>query len=72
VFAGNTSDPATLTPQIDKLKDRFGFHHMALIGDRGMITRARIEEDLTPAGLDFITALRARPSERSSRRGRCN
>jgi hypothetical protein len=59
VFAGNTSDPATLKPQVDKLKDRFGFNQMALIGDRGMITRARIEEDLTPAGLDFITALRA-------------
>jgi hypothetical protein len=59
VFAGNTSDPATLKPQIDKLKRRFGLKRIALIGDRGMITRARIEEDVLPAGLDFITALRA-------------
>jgi transposase len=59
VFAGNTSDPATLKSQIDKLKDRYGLTRIALVGDRGMITRARIEEDLLPAGLDFITALRA-------------
>jgi hypothetical protein len=59
VFAGNTSDPATLKPQIDKLKDRYGLKRIALAGDRGMITRARIDEDLLPAGLDFITALRA-------------
>ena len=59
VFAGNTSDPATLKSQIEKLKDRFGLERIALVGDRGMITRARIEEDLVPAGLDFITALRA-------------
>ena len=59
VFAGNTSDPATLKPQIDKLKQRFRLKRIALVGDRGMITRARIEEDLIPAGLDFITALRA-------------
>jgi transposase len=59
VFAGNTSDPATLKPQIDKLKRRFGLKRIVLVGDRGMITRARIEEDLLPAGLDFITALRA-------------
>lgn len=59
VFAGNTSDPATLKSQIDKLKQRFRLKRIALVGDRGMITRARIEEDLVPAGLDFITALRA-------------
>jgi transposase len=59
VFAGNTSDPATLKSQIDKLKHRYGLKRVALVGDRGMITRARIEEDLLPAGLDFITALRA-------------
>jgi hypothetical protein len=58
VFARNTSDPSTLKAQIDKLQRRFGLKRIALIGDRGMITRARIEEDLLPAGLDFITALR--------------
>jgi hypothetical protein len=59
VFAGNTGDPSTLKAQIDKLKRRFGLKRVALVGDRGMITRARIDQDLVPAGLDFIIALRA-------------
>jgi hypothetical protein len=41
------------------LKERFGLKRVALVGDRGMITSARIEADLKPAGLDWITALRA-------------
>jgi hypothetical protein len=56
---GNTGDPSTLTAQIAKLKERFGLEHVALVGDRGMITQARIDETLRPAGLDWITALRA-------------
>lgn len=59
VFEGSTSDPATLAEQIGKLKQRFGLRHVALVGDRGMITSARIEEDLKPAGLDWISCLRA-------------
>jgi hypothetical protein len=59
VFAGNTGDPTTLTSQIDKLKRRFGLRRVVLVGDRGMITSARIEEELKPAGFDWITALRA-------------
>jgi hypothetical protein len=59
VFAGNTADPRTLSTQIDKLKKRFGLKRVVLVGDRGMITVARIEGDLKPAGLDWITALRA-------------
>jgi hypothetical protein len=59
VFEGNTGDPATLAEQIDKLKRRFGLTRIVLVGDRGLITSARIAEDLTPAGLDWITALRA-------------
>jgi transposase len=58
VFDGNTGDPTTLAPQIDKLKQRFGLDHVVLVGDRGMITEARIGEDVKPAGLDWITALR--------------
>ena len=42
VFEGNTGDPSTLTAQIDKLKQRFGLKHVVLVGDRGMITTARI------------------------------
>src|SRR6201994_70126 len=58
VFAGNTGDPTTLGPQIDKLKQRFGLTHVVLVGDRGMITEARITADVKSAGLDWITALR--------------
>ena len=59
VFEGSTADPMTLTSQVTKLKERFGLNHVVLVGDRGMITQARITEDLTTAGLDWITALRA-------------
>src|ERR1700686_2801549 len=59
VFAGSTADPTTLTSQVAKLKERFGLDHVVLVGDRGMITQARITEDIKAAGLDWITALRA-------------
>jgi transposase len=59
VFAGTTADPMTLAPQIAKLKQRFGLEHVVLVGDRGLITEARITEDIKSAGLDWITALRA-------------
>jgi len=59
VFAGNTADPTTLSAQIAKLKERFGLSRVVLVGDRGMITSARIRDELKPAGLDWITALRA-------------
>jgi Transposase DDE domain len=58
VFEGNTADPMTLAPQIDKLKQRFGLEHVVLVGDRGRITEARISADIRSAGLDWITALR--------------
>jgi len=59
VFDGNTADPKTLAAQITKLKTRFGLSTIALVGDRGMITSARIEKELRPAQLDWISALRA-------------
>jgi hypothetical protein len=59
VFDGNTADPMTLATQIDKLKQRFHLDHVVLVGDRGMITQARITDDIKSAGLDWITALRA-------------
>ena len=59
MFDGNTADPKTLTTQITKLKDRFGLTRVCLIGDRGMLTSARISDELRPAELDWITALRA-------------
>jgi transposase len=59
VFEGNIGDPSTLQNQIIKLKQRFDLERVVLVGDRGMITAARLEETLKPAGLDWITALRA-------------
>jgi Transposase DDE domain len=58
VFKGNTGDPATLASQVTKLKERFGLAHVAIVGDRGMLTKARIRDDVKPAELDWITALR--------------
>lgn len=59
VFAGNTADPTTLSAAVMKVRERFGLERVVLVGDRGMITSARIREELRPAGLDWITALRA-------------
>ena len=60
VFAGNTADPATLGVQISKVRRRFGIQRVVFVGDRGMITSKRIDEELRDVdGLDWITALRA-------------
>jgi len=60
VFAGNTADPKTVVSQVRKLRERFGLNRLVLVGDRGMITEARIRCDLKPQeGIDWITALRA-------------
>jgi hypothetical protein len=59
VFAGNTGDPKTVKSQVDKVKDRSGIARVVLVGDRGMLTAARLREDVGPADLDWITALRA-------------
>ena len=59
VFSGNTADPTTFTAQVSKIRKRFGIQRVVLVGDRGMITSKRIDEDLREAdGLDWITALR--------------
>jgi transposase len=60
VFDGNTADPMTVAPQIAKLRQRFGLSRIVLVGDRGLLTEARIRDELQPvAGLDWITALRS-------------
>ena len=58
VFAGNTADPSTVPAQVAKLKERFDIARVALVGDRGMLTTARIRETVAPAGLDWISALK--------------
>ena len=59
VFPGNTADPATVAAQVRKIKQRFKVGRVAVVADRGMLTSARLREDIAPAGLDHITALRA-------------
>src|SRR2546430_4612759 len=59
VFKGNTGDPKTVASQVSKIKDRFALTRVVLVGDRGMLTAARLREDIRPADLDWITALRA-------------
>jgi len=59
VFKGNTGDPATVASQVQKVRERFGITHVCLVGDRGMLTKARLRDDVVPALLDYLTALRA-------------
>jgi transposase len=60
VFEGNTGDPKTVHSQIKKVREKFGIKRIVLVGDRGMITEARIREDLKEdKDLDWVTALRA-------------
>jgi len=60
VFEGNIGDPKTFTVQVKKMRERFGLQRVVYVGDRGMITEARIREDLKSIeGLEWITALRA-------------
>lgn len=59
VFSGNTADPGAVAAQVETLQKRFSLSRVVLVGDRGLLTDARIREDLSPAGLRWITALRA-------------
>ncbi len=58
-FAGNTADPATVEAQIEKLRDRFGLTELVLVGDRGMLTSARIERLRESGGIGWVSCLRA-------------
>jgi transposase len=60
VFSGNSADPLTLGSAIRKVRERFGLRRVVLVGDRGLLTEARIREELKKEeGLDWITALRS-------------
>jgi transposase len=60
VYEGNTGDPTTLKDQIEKVRHRFGLSRVVFVGDRGLLTSARIREELAPVdGLDWVSALRA-------------
>lgn len=69
VFEGNTGDPKTVGAQIKKLCERFGLERVVMVGDRGMLTSARIEQDLGPDGVDWISALRAPQIRRLTEEG---
>ena len=58
VFKGNTADPATVSAAVRQLRESFGIEKLALTGDRGMLTTARLREDVGPAGLDWVSALK--------------
>ena len=65
VFDGNTGDPSTLSSQIEKVRKRFGLTRVVFVGDRGLITAARIREELRPvrgAGLDHGASSTADPA----------
>jgi transposase len=70
VFDGNTSDPKTVASQVNKLRQRFGLQDVVLVGDRGMITSARLRQDLPAShGIQWISALRASQIQRLARDG---
>ena len=59
VFKGNTGDPKTLLPQVDKMRDDFGIESFVLVGDRGMITQKQVNALRDMEHIDWITALRS-------------
>jgi transposase len=59
VFEGNTADPKTLLPQVEKVRDSFGIASLVMAGDRGMISNVQIEAMRTMEGVDWITALKS-------------
>jgi hypothetical protein len=58
-FPGNTADPATVEAQIEKLRSRFGLTDIVLVGDRGMLTSARIDRLREAGGIGWVSCLRA-------------
>ena len=70
VFAGNTADPKTVANQVKKLRERFGLKQVVLVGDRGMLTSARIREDLPQShGIEWISALRSNQIQKLAKDG---
>jgi hypothetical protein len=59
VFAGNTADPTAFIEAASVVRDRFGLSDMVMVGDRGMITTARIDALREVGGMDWLTCLRA-------------
>jgi transposase len=58
VFEGNSGDPKTLLPQVDKVRKTFGIERFVLVGDRGMLTQKQVDAVQEMDGVDWIGALR--------------
>ncbi len=58
VFKGNSGDPKTLLPQVDKMREQFGIRNFVLVGDRGMITQKQVDELREIDNVDWVSALR--------------
>jgi hypothetical protein len=59
VFAGDTADPRAFVQAVDTVRDRFGLADLVMVGDRGMITSARIDALKQHTELGWLTCLRA-------------
>jgi len=59
VFPGNTADPTAFTEAVETVRDKFGLTDLVMVGDRGMVTSARIDALRAAGGLGWLTALRA-------------
>lgn len=69
VFEGNVADPMTVSSQVHKLKERFGLRRVIMVSDRGMLTQARLSEDLRDNGVDWVTCLRAESLQALAKQG---
>jgi len=72
VFEGNVGDPSTVAAQSTSSNNNLASSTSLLVGDRGMLTKARIEKTIKPAGLDFITTCVHRRLKASSKRAPLN
>src|SRR5438876_12149170 len=59
VHSRDTADPETLLPQLRRIREVFGVHHVVMVGDRGMISQKHIDCFLEDGAVDWITALRS-------------
>ena len=69
VFEGNVGDPRTVMPTVQQLRKRFGLTRVVLVGDRGLLVQARLDELRKLDGIDWITALRSGAIRKLERAG---
>jgi len=69
VFPGNTADPTSFIATVTKIRERFGLTDVVMVGDRGMITQARIDDLKTLPGAGWVTALRAPAIQKLAQHG---